>query len=292
MSTTAPRQVLTRIAPGLQRRERVRADQVLRLRREVDVQAHVVRGAEQLAELHAPRAVLGCRVVHGLRVGEDDPSLEAAQQLGDALADAPEADEADGRLGQLDAEVLLGLPAGPFAAAEDLIGLDHPAPRRQHEGDGELGGGVREDVRGVRRAQRRARARRRRRCCRSRRRSSRRPSACRPRGRAAPRRRARSGRRRSRSRPARARAASRGRSGRPPVCTSKSRLEHVEARGGQRAGDDDLHGRELTSRCRCPRRRVCSPRDRTPHARRDARRARACSPPAAAATTSPPRSRA
>ena len=66
------------------------------------------------------------RVVHRVGGGEDDPRSEAAQQLGDALADAPEADETDRGARQLPPEELLGLPADPLAAAEDPIGLDHP----------------------------------------------------------------------------------------------------------------------------------------------------------------------
>ena len=117
------------------------------------MQADVVGRGEQLVELQPRGCVLGGRLVHRVGVGEDERDVEARQQLGHALADAPEPDEADRRPAQLAAEELLGLPADPFAAAEDLVGLDHPPPGRLHQRDGELGRRVRQDVGRVRRAQ-------------------------------------------------------------------------------------------------------------------------------------------
>ena len=83
---------------------------------------------------------------------EDELRSEPGQQLGDACADAAETDEADRRAAQLAPEKLLGLPARPLAAAQDLVGLDDPPPGGEHERHGELGGRVGQDVGRVRRA--------------------------------------------------------------------------------------------------------------------------------------------
>ena len=76
------------------------------------------------------------------RVVGDDPHAEGAGPLGDQLADAAQADDAEGLVGQLDPDPLGALPAPVHQGG---VGLGDVAGHRQQHGHGVLGGG--EDVR-------------------------------------------------------------------------------------------------------------------------------------------------
>src|SRR6201999_1541116 len=82
-----------------------------------------------------------CRLDVGV-VG-DDLHTERGHALRDQRADAAEADDAEGLLGELDARVLAALP---LAVLQRGVGLRDVACGRQQQTAGQLGGG--DDVRG------------------------------------------------------------------------------------------------------------------------------------------------
>jgi hypothetical protein len=127
--------------PVLHRRDRLGADQADRLRRLRHVDGdHVGPPVEVLEALRALDAELlealgGDELVEG-----DDVHLEALGALGDQLADAAEADDADRLAVELGALVLGPVPA---AVDERAVRLRDVAEEGQHQGDGVLGGGDR-----------------------------------------------------------------------------------------------------------------------------------------------------
>ena len=169
VSTTAPRLVLTRIAPRFIA-ARPRVDQVPRLGGEGHVEADEVGRRQQVME---PAALGAGRARRWSGPLYRQAHVEAAQQLRHPPGDTPEAHQADRRAGELAAEQLPS-DSGPAAAADHRVGLGDPPARRQHQRHRQLGCGVGEHVR-VLVARRHARGPRRGRCCRSRPRSSRPP---------------------------------------------------------------------------------------------------------------------
>ena len=123
--------------------QRLFADESDRVGRLRQVHGDEVRLGEQLVEGDHPDAEL--RGACGLDVGVvgHEPHAERREPLGDEQPDAPEADDADGLVGELDAGELRALP---------LAGLERGARGRdvagagEQQGDGELRGA--HDVRG------------------------------------------------------------------------------------------------------------------------------------------------
>src|SRR5947208_7227912 len=97
--------------------ERLAVDHALRLGRGGHVNAHDVALGEQLVRVHAPGLRLTLEV--GLRgAGRvDDPQAEWRGSAADRLPDPPGAEQPERPPAQFEAEELLGMPAGPLAAA-------------------------------------------------------------------------------------------------------------------------------------------------------------------------------
>jgi hypothetical protein len=108
------------------------------------------RRAERASELDALEAEPGLGLRSGLPRRVEEDRLEAPQELGDPQADPAEADDPDSAAGELTAEKLGRIPAGPAARTHDPLALAEPPRRGEHQGDSELRGRVREDVRRVR----------------------------------------------------------------------------------------------------------------------------------------------
>ena len=129
--------------PGavLHRGDRVGVDQADRLRRLRRVQGDDVGAAEQVLEVLGPldaelaEALGGDELVEG-----DDLHLEALGALGDELADAAEADHAEGLAVELGALELGPLPG---AAGQRAVRLRDVAAEGEHQGQRVLGGGDR-----------------------------------------------------------------------------------------------------------------------------------------------------
>ena len=60
----------------------------------------------------------------------------------------PETDEAEGFAGDLGSHHVSGAPAGPVVAPHMALAFADPAGDGEEKGDGEIGGGVGQDVRG------------------------------------------------------------------------------------------------------------------------------------------------
>ena len=92
---------------------------------------------EQLVEGHEPGTELAGALHRDVGVVGEDLDAEALEPLGDELADAAEADDADLLLEQLDAAVLAALPG---AVLQGLVGRRDVAGAGEQQADGELGG--------------------------------------------------------------------------------------------------------------------------------------------------------
>jgi hypothetical protein len=120
-------------------------DEAQRLGRLGQVDADEVRLAQQLVQGHQPDAELGGPPGLDVGVVGDEGDAEGCQPLGHQDADAPQADDADGLLGDLDAGELR---PGPLPRAQRGVrGRDVPGGGQQ-QGDGVLGRA--DDVRGGR----------------------------------------------------------------------------------------------------------------------------------------------
>ena len=120
------------------------AEHVARLPRQHDVEGHDVGFPQQRLVIDRRDAV--GKEVRGGHIGiiSDDPCAPRGEQLGDACANAAEADEADGLTGKTirgAAADVIGEIVGraPFARAHISVALGDLLQQRQHEGDGGFG---------------------------------------------------------------------------------------------------------------------------------------------------------
>src|SRR5882672_2148848 len=124
----------------LHQRELLRADQVVARGGIRHVEAYEIRLPQELLQARVLRA---CGALDLARkpaaVVVQHPHREAFRALRDRLADAPHADDAEGRMVDVDAEKLVVLPALPVPRAQPALGLGD-APGRGHE---QYPGGVR-----------------------------------------------------------------------------------------------------------------------------------------------------
>ena len=121
------------------------ADQADGLRGLGQVHRHEVGLGEEGVEVDEPDAHLGGAAGLHVRVVRDDLHAERREPLRDQHADATETDDADGLLVELDAGVLRPLP---LAVLQRRVRGRDVAGGREHQRDGELGGG--DDVGGRR----------------------------------------------------------------------------------------------------------------------------------------------
>ena len=117
--------------------QRLLADQADRLGGLGQVHGDEVALREQLVEGDQLGAELAGALSGDVGVVGEDLHAEALEPLGDELADAAEADDADLLLEQLDAAVLAALPR---AVLEGLVGRRDVAGDGEQQADGELGG--------------------------------------------------------------------------------------------------------------------------------------------------------
>ncbi len=123
--------------------QRLVADQTEGLGRLGEVDGDEVGDLQQLVQReHLDAHLCGPGGLHVGVVG-DDLHAEGGHALRDERADAAEADDAEGLLGQLDTRVLAALP---LAVLQRGVGLRDVAGRGEEETAGQLGGG--HDVRG------------------------------------------------------------------------------------------------------------------------------------------------
>src|SRR5688572_12991731 len=78
-----------------------------------------------------------------------DPHPEAAPAPGELAADAPEADDPQGRAMKVDAHEEHRSPGAPLAIADVVDALRDPARGGREEGEGEVGGRLGQDARRV-----------------------------------------------------------------------------------------------------------------------------------------------
>ena len=123
--------------------ERLLADEADRLGGLREVDRDEVALGEQLVEGDEAGAELAGALHGDVGVVGEDLDAEALEPLGDELADAAEADDADLLLEELDPAVLAALPG---AVLQRLVGRGDVARAGEEQPDGELGGGG--DVRG------------------------------------------------------------------------------------------------------------------------------------------------
>ena len=121
--------------------QQVATDQARRLGRLRQVDGEEVGLGDDLVERQQLDTDLAGPLGRHERVVGDEPHPEAACPVGDELADAPEADDAERLVGQLDA-----LPPGPLPAPGDQrgVGLRHVARLGEQQRHRVLGG--RDDV--------------------------------------------------------------------------------------------------------------------------------------------------
>ena len=117
--------------------ERLLADQADRLGGLGQVDGDEVALGEQLVEGDQAGAEHAGALHRDVGVVGEDLDAEALEPLGDELADAAEADDADLLLEQLDAAVLAALPG---AVLQGLVGRRDVAGAGEQQADGELGG--------------------------------------------------------------------------------------------------------------------------------------------------------
>ncbi len=122
---------------GPRERELVGTDQADGLRRLGQVDADEVGLGHQLLEADHPHAHLGGAAGLDVGVVGDHVHAERGQPLRDEYADAPEADDAERLLVELDAGVPAALPLPP---RQGRMGRTDVARGGQHQCDGELGG--------------------------------------------------------------------------------------------------------------------------------------------------------
>jgi len=112
----------------------VHADEVARGER--------LRKGQQFHPGHVPRAA----------VPADDPHTEGRSATGDGLADGTEADQAQGRTGEIPAQEEVRRPGvlrPPVAPAHPGIGLGDAPRRGEEQGKGRIGGGIHQHARRV-----------------------------------------------------------------------------------------------------------------------------------------------
>ena len=125
-STTPPRACVHQDRVRLHRSQRCIIDQVMGGRDQRAVQRHDVAARQQFLERNAAR-VGGFQ--HG--IADEQLDVEPLQSPGDLLADAAEADQPDGRSGELERCVWAG--ALPFAGTNaHIICRDAPQHRQDH----------------------------------------------------------------------------------------------------------------------------------------------------------------
>ena len=131
---------------GLDLGQRLLADEPEGLGALGQVHGDEVALLEQLVEGDQLGAELAGALGGDVGVVGEDLHAEALEPLGDELADAAEADDADLLVEQLDTAVLAALPR---AGLERLVGRRDVAGGREQQADGELGGGGDVGGRGV-----------------------------------------------------------------------------------------------------------------------------------------------
>lgn len=108
------------------------------------MQGDQVGRAEHLVEIDRLGAALDDDVGREEGIGRNNPRAEAAQAPGDALTDASEADDADGRSTELPPS-----SHAPVARAHTAIAVGDEPECREHEADGMVGHSIRVRARGV-----------------------------------------------------------------------------------------------------------------------------------------------
>ena len=106
-----PRAAVDQPHAGLHQRDRLGVDQVGRFRRQRRVDGEVIDVRQHVADLLDPRdAELGGLLGGEERIVAEHAHLECLGPLGDLLADAPQADDAERLVGELRAHVGLAVP--------------------------------------------------------------------------------------------------------------------------------------------------------------------------------------
>ena len=135
-SISSPRAVLMMRTPFLHLLEALGVEEPVGLLGVGQVQRDVVGAAAQRVEVGELDVEIVGDVRGDERIVGDDPHAEGAGAVGEGLADAAEADHAEGLVAQLGADEALLLPALLLHAG---VGGGHRTRQRQHQREGVLG---------------------------------------------------------------------------------------------------------------------------------------------------------
>jgi hypothetical protein len=106
--------------------------------------------AQQVVEVEVARSELLLGFLVPGAVVVEDLHPEAPPPTGDGLSYAPHADDPEPPAPHVEAPELLRPPPLPLPGPEQPFSLAEPARRGEHEHEGDVGGGLVEDARGVR----------------------------------------------------------------------------------------------------------------------------------------------